>query len=132
MDGTSSRHTRGGLHWWMAVLIGWSAARADVAVVRESRPVAIIVTPESPNPVIRYAAEELVYHLEKATGAKLEVATETSVASDSRPRIYLGDTHAARAAGIDAARLAPETFVLRTDERANAVFMAGNDSGGDP
>jgi len=51
---------------------------AEVQVVSNGQPAAVIVRTEKAPPVVRYAAEELVYHLQKATGAKLPVATEQS------------------------------------------------------
>lgn len=109
-------------------------ARADIPLVRDGRAVATIVTPDSPSPVVSYAALELVAHIERATGAKLPIVAETatSPANGRAPHIYLGDTRAARTAGIDAAKLAPETFTLRTQGDA-ALFITGRDSAtGDP
>jgi hypothetical protein len=105
-------------------------ARADIPIVRDGAPIATIVLPENAVPAVRYAAEELVYHVERATGAKLEIACEC----DSMPdiAIYLGDTQAARAAGIKASELAPETFTLRADSKTLTLFIAGRDSAGDP
>ena len=103
---------------------------ADVPIVRDGAPVAIVVLPANATPAVRYAAEELVHHVEKATGAKLEIACEC----DSMPdvAIYLGDTEAARAAGIKASELGPETFVLRAKPKGDTLFIAGRDTAGDP
>jgi hypothetical protein len=90
------------------------------------------VTPDNPTAVAKYAAEELVYHVEKGTGARLTVVAESTASASSATRIYLGDTQRARAAGIVSSTLAAETFVLRTDAKARALFIAGRDTAGDP
>ncbi len=107
-----------------------SVRPADLALINDGRANAVIVTPSAASAVVRYAAQELVYHCEKATGAKLAVVTESTVPAGAGVRIYLGATEAARAAGIDPARLPPETFVLRTGEKA--LFIAGRDGPGEP
>jgi hypothetical protein len=112
---------------WLATLRDSSAA---VPIVRDGVAAATIVIPENPTAAVRYAAEELVYHVEKATGAKLPIVCDC----DATPAVavHLGDTHAAREAGIKAGELALENFVLRTIPKANALIIAGRDTGGDP
>ena len=117
-----------------------AAARAAVPavpsakqfIVRDGKPAATIVLPAQPSAVERYAAEELVEHLAKATGQRLPTEREEAArpASDGRVRIYLGATAAARANGIEPEKLAREAFVLRTVD--GALFIAGRDSAGDP
>jgi hypothetical protein len=109
------------------------AETASVPIVRDGREVAVIITADQPNAVARYAAQELVYHVERATGARLAIASESaSTNAGATTRIFLGDTRAARAAGIAAAKLAPETFTLRTAAAQNAIFIAGRDDSGEP
>lgn len=105
-------------------------ARADINLVSEGEARAIIVTADHPTQVVWYAAEELVRHLEKGTGIRLEVHTESAANVNLNQRIYLGDSRAVREAGIDVGNLAAEAFVLRV--KNDAVFIAGNDGGGDP
>jgi hypothetical protein len=112
-----------------------STILAGSAVVREGRPTAVVITADQPTAVGSYAAQELVYHVEKATGAKLPVLAEGAVTATSVPagtnlRIYVGNTRAARASGINVEQIAPETFVLKTGE--SALYIAGNDGAGDP
>ncbi len=129
-----------GLHQGRArtlIVMAWvtliaMTGRAQPALVADGRPVAVVVMPEVPTAVVRYAADELVWHVAKATGQRLVVVDEGTVVATNGPRIYLGDTAAARAAGIVAAKLSPETFVLRADLKATALFIAGNDSAGEP
>jgi hypothetical protein len=115
-----------------------SPQAAGRAVVQDGRPAAVVVIADEPTAVSKYAAQELVYHVEKATGAKLTVVSEGASAAGARSalptganfRIYLGETRASRAAGIDAQQLAPETFVLRSSN--NALYIVGKDASGDP
>jgi hypothetical protein len=105
--------------------------KAGVTVFDEGRRSAVVVVPDQPLAAVQYAAEELVYHLEKATGARLSIVKEdTLTVTDNGPRIYLGDTRAARAAGINGPQLPLENFKMRTGN--NAIFIVGNDAAGDP
>ncbi|MBE7497639.1 MAG: DUF4838 domain-containing protein [Verrucomicrobiaceae bacterium] len=102
-----------------------NSAKADVTLVGNGKPAAVIVTPDKPTRVVSYAAEELARHVEKACGVKMQIVTESEVKAG--PRIVLGPC---RESGIASAKLAPEAFRLRvTDEE---VFIASDDSGGDP
>lgn len=106
------------------------AARAEVAVVTAGKPVAVIVTANKPGPVAQYAAEELALHIAKATGATLPIVTESTVKPADENRIYVGNSQAVRAAGIDVGKFAPEAFVLRVSGKA--LFIAGDDKNDDP
>ncbi len=107
------------------------AASAEVPVVVDGEARAVIVTAAEPPAVVRYAAEEFVYHVERATGVTLTIVTEDAIPADApAARIYLGATQAAADAGIDAAALDGEETVLRTV--GDALFIAGDDQEGDP
>ena len=56
--------------------------------------------------------------------------SETVVTPQNLKRVYLGDCRGVRDAGINVDKLAAEAFVLRVKD--DAVFIAGNDGGGDP
>lgn len=77
---------------------------AEVRLVSGGKPEAVVVTAAPPGSVAAYAAEELVAHVRKATGATLPVVTEDAIPARPAGRVYVGDCKAARAAGIDAAR----------------------------
>ena len=47
-------------------------------LVKDGKPVASIVIPSQPLPVETYAAEELQYHVEAATGARLPIFRKTA------------------------------------------------------
>ena len=111
-------------------VVALDASAADVPVVTDGAPQAVVVLAEEATPVAQYAAEELVHHVQKATGVKLAIASETAIPDQPPGRVFIGDTKAARAAGIEAGKLPPETFVLRT--QGNALFIAGGDGDGPP
>ncbi len=90
----------------------------------------MIVTADHPSRVVQYASEELVRHVERATGLRLEIHAESEANAALPTRIYIGDSHAVREAGINVGKLAAEAFVMRVKD--GAVFIAGNDGGGDP
>ncbi|MGD9495513.1 MAG: DUF4838 domain-containing protein [Armatimonadota bacterium] len=108
-----------------------AAAYADVPVVADGRAQAVVVTAAEPLPLARYAAEELVYHVQRATGVALTIVTEDAIPPDAPAgRIYVGATQAGAAAGIDAAALDGEETVLRTV--GGSLFIVGDDRDGDP
>lgn len=118
---------------WTSLALGALAAiagvaRADVDVVIDHAPAAVIVVPADAPEVVRYAAREMAYHVERATGAKLAIETEGAASRAPLAHLYLGDTLAARRAGIT--RLPPETFTIRTT--GPDVIIAGGDEPGDP
>lgn len=106
-----------------------SWACAAVMLVADGKAQAVIVLPEKPLPVETFAAQELAYHVAKASGAQLERVKEPNVPAQPTGRVYLGATVAARQASIDGAKLPPEVFVLRT--QGPALFIVGRDSDGD-
>jgi len=112
------------------LLAGLTSAWADVTLVSDGQPKAVIVIADKPTRVARYAAQEVAYHVEKASGAKLEILAEGAVKPDGRARVYVGESAAVREAGIDVTKLKAETFVLRVTGKA--VFIAGSDGGGEP
>ena len=90
---------------------------------------AVVVIARQPTRVVRYAAQELVYHVEKAGGVKLDVVEEGREPAGPA-RVYLGPTAAAAKIGIDTGKLAPDSFVLRS--AGGSLFIAGRDSDGNP
>lgn len=113
-----------------ASLLLLPVARADVPLVVEGEPKAVVVLPATPTRVVKYAADELVYHVEKATGAKLAVVNEGQEPKEPAARVYLGPTAAAAKAGIEAVKLSPDSFTLRT--AGGALFIVGRDGDGRP
>lgn len=112
------------------MIAGSVVESAGFEVVINHTPNAVIVIPDQTKATVKYAAEELVYHIEKSTQARLSVVRESELSASDRQRIYLGETQAARAANIFPQQLPLETFVIRT--QADALFIAGNDAVDEP
>lgn len=101
---------------------------AAVILVTDGQPRAAIVIPDKPSEVVTYAARELTAHLKLATGATLPIVPESQATGETR--VYLGPTAAAGRAGLDPAKLAADSFILRTAPQA--VYVVGRDSDGPP
>jgi hypothetical protein len=126
-----ARHFLGAACACALVLPAVFASSAPTFIVREARANATIVLPAQPNAVERYAAQELSEHLAKATCAALPVQNENALDGPAvATRIYLGNTKAAQAAGLDGEKLRRETFTLRSNEQA--LFIVGRDETGNP
>lgn len=101
-----------------------------IPLVENGRPAAVIVIADRPTAVARYAAEELVTHVELATGVRPTVVAESAIGRTPACCVYVGDGRAVRSMGIAVEKLPPEAFVLRTNH--NSIVIAGDDGGGDP
>lgn len=93
---------------------------------------ATVVIADEATAVARYAAEELVEHVRKATGVTLPVVREAQApkSTPTHHRIFLGETRAAERKGLGAADLAPEAFILRTVN--GDLYILGRESDEDP
>lgn len=107
-----------------------SSASAQVSLVKESKATAVVVTAESPTETARYAVEELVSHVEQATGVSLSVVPESQAPRDVHTRIYIGDTETGQRNGIDPALLPREAYVMRSV--GNDLFIVGRERDGNP
>jgi len=103
---------------------------AGFAIVKDGKSQAVIVTPDNPSHVAQYAAQELQWHVQKATGVKLDIIAEKEVAASSLSHIYIGQGAASKNAGISVDDLAPNSFRIKTT--ANALFLIGKDDNGKP
>jgi len=77
-----------------------------------TRPPAVVVLAARPNPVAKLAAGELVEHVRLATGLTLQTFTEDD-ALPAGVRVFVGETAAARQAGLAAEALEPDACILR-------------------
>ena len=94
-----------------------------VTLVKDNKAVSFIIIPEKAQPSVKIAAEELVYHIQKSTGAKLPVYTENTVPSSAKGfRIYLGNC---KKRIIDPAKLPPAGFLIKTEK--DTLYITGND-----
>jgi len=124
-------HVRYGTIILCALLICLAAPQpTGTAIAADGKARVVIVVADQPLPVAQYAAEELACHIEKATGARPQIATEKDIPPEPPGRIYVGDCEAARKAGIEAEKLPPEACVLKTS--GDSLFIVGEDGDGDP
>jgi hypothetical protein len=109
------------------------AAKMDAgfAIVQDGASRAVIVVGDADSSVPQFAAQELRWHIEKATGARLEIVAEKDATSSPQPhRIYVGTSDAAKKAGLNTTDLPPNGF--RSKVAANAIYFAGKDDRGRP
>jgi len=131
------------LKWGAAVsiaLLQAAASAAPLTLVSNGQPRARIVVPDNAVPVVKYAAEELQYHIRKATGAQLEIVSEARADSALPHRVFLGDCQATRKAGIAFPGQADPAEEYARNERvkwglrtvSQDLFLAGSDNDGAP
>ena len=109
---------------WLALsLLGLGTTKAAVTIADQGRTKYHIVVPVGAIPSERYAAEELQLYLEKISGAKLAIVSDTEK-TESR-EILLGDNaHLAKLrTEVDFTKLGPDGFVLRVD--GDRLIIAG-------
>ncbi|NLO07091.1 MAG: DUF4838 domain-containing protein [candidate division WS1 bacterium] len=98
-------------------------AEAPLPIITDGRPVATIVIEENASETVKYAVEELNDHLERSTGARLDVAV--GQAPDG-PTIHIG-----RAALTESLGLAPEYFSKNhwmVRRVGDALILTGGDN----
>lgn len=113
---------------WLALLCLAGTAWSQITLVDGGKARVVVVTARQPAPIAIYAAQELVDHVQRATGVRLDVVREEAIPDTPVGRVYVGATEAARNAGIDTNTLAAEVAVLRT--MSNALFIVGRDGSG--
>ncbi len=111
------------------VLVWAQLAIAELPVVTAGRAVATVVVAADAPPVVRYAADELVFHVKRASGATLPIVTAER-APAGQPQIRLGAVPAALLPGFDSRLLEPDACLLRTVGRT--LFVSGRDTAGPP
>jgi hypothetical protein len=103
-------------------LVGLRQA-AGLTLVRDGEPGAVIVIAEDPAPAVRLAAIELQYHIERITGALLEI-THCGADTDL-VRILVGESAATRALGLRGEDFAPQEYLIRITDRD--MILIGRD-----
>ena len=95
-------------------------------IAEKGRITADIVIPSLSDGIARYAAEELAYHIGKATGEEPQIVCEDKFRPENRPcHIFVGATKSAAAAGLPGRALKPEERMLKTV--GNALYLMGGD-----
>ncbi len=116
----------------VCLFIGGRGVYADLTIVAEGRPRAVILIPDDPSPVVCEAADELARVIEKASGARLLIYPESEY-WDRHPgwpasfatRLVVGNCAIVQESGINLTELPPEGFVIKTV--GNHVILAGRD-----
>ena len=104
-------------------------ARADTCtLVLNGKPQAAIVIRDSPYPSEVLAAQELQYHIERATGAKLGIFTEPQRPTNVSATVYIGDCKETERKGLHPSQMAPNASLTTTI--GADLFFAGNDGDG--
>ncbi len=107
-------------------LITWAPATAQVQLVNDGEARAVVVTADEPSATAAYAAEELVSHLEKATGHRLEVVKESAIPDGYPSRIFVGVSRAAIDGGVVPEDLADDEWLLRT--QGSDLYILGKEN----
>ena len=110
----------------VTAFVGSSATGLEL--VRDGKPVVSIIIPAKQLPVESYAAKELQYHVESATGAQLPIVSENREIP-AGAHVFLGHCKAATAAKVDPSSLPGNSYVVKTAGRD--LYLAGKDSRGD-
>lgn len=115
----------------VAIALGFGrSATAQVKLVQNAQPQAVIMTRPSAPGYIQLAALEIQDHIQRMSGALLPVATVGTEASYPGMKfIYVGTSNATTAAGISTTPLTIEHYILRTIG-AN-LYIVGRDAGQD-
>ncbi|MBN1674424.1 MAG: DUF4838 domain-containing protein [Kiritimatiellae bacterium] len=108
----------------LAALAGPPHGRA-MDLVRDGRPCAVVVLPAGHNAMTEQAADYLNRYLSQMTGTNLNVVREDAAEARSGPRVFLGDTKAARAIGLEPGALRWDGF--RWKVAAGNLYIAGHD-----
>lgn len=121
-------------HRWLYFVIlcmavgGPIISSSGMDIVRDGQAHAVIVTPANALPVVQYAAQELCWHVEKASGAKLPIVTEDRVEPSQTTRIYLGECAETRKVGVDPSKLPVNACIVRV--MGDSMFLVGVDGKG--
>jgi len=107
------------------LLAAWRYAPAQetIKLVDDGKPVYTIVVPDGQDRYARMAAEMLAAHVQRASGARLKIVEEK--AAPDGPKVFVGLTRAAEAAGLKLRELTGLSCVLKA--AGGNLFLAGND-----
>lgn len=124
----------------MAAMGVWAAGvMAAVPLVKDGRGVAAVVRPVPGGELTRYAANELIQHVEALSSARLPEMPELSVSGGDRESLIILDTVSGPLAraflednSMPPISIQPEGFVLRSGTWKNrpALLVAGGDEAG--
>ena len=100
-----------------------ASAHPPVEIVHEGRARAVVfVADPKPSETLERLVDELIEVVRLSSGARLQRVTKAP--SAQRPAIVIGDCEQSRRAGIDAAKIPIEAFVVKT--AASRVYLVGS------
>jgi hypothetical protein len=98
-----------------------------LTLVQDGQAASVIVTGDNPCPSQQMAAEELQYHLEKMSGAKVPVVRESELGDKPGVRILVGQSDLLKSLGIDTTQIDRETIIVKALD--GTLILAGEDGG---
>jgi len=101
-------------------------ARAELKIVQDGKSKYQVIIGKKAQPITKAAAKDLILYIQKSTGAKLPLSR--SGETDGKASIIVGDCAASREAGIDASKLPPEGFIIKTIGKN--LYIVGRDTKG--
>ena len=101
-----------------------SNVKTPLELVKNGKITFVIVTADQPDPIARYAAQELQDHFRLASGTVPEIIRESEY--ESGPAIMVGETSVAKKYGINPGMLQPESLIVaRLDD---VIVLSGGDN----
>lgn len=110
----------------IVMLLPSSSYAAGFDIVRDGQGKMVIVIPDEAVSCVQRAAEELKYYVKEASGATLEIVSESDSDQTGQGRIYLGACKAAKQAGVCTDRLTRNGFIIKVV--GSDLFLAGRDT----
>lgn len=110
----------------LSLVVGNHMIACDI--VKNGAAQAVIVIPGACTKVVEVAAEELRFHIEKATGVRLDVITEGTPMPEQMALIFLGPCRRTREVGINPIKLPATAYCIRIMGRE--MFLVGKDGVG--
>ena len=105
------------------ITINKTPQHESIYIVRDGTPKAkIYVAETNPSQNLKILIEELIEVIRLSTGAELEVVDLMPAAGE--PALVIGDCEASRKAGINAAKIPIEGFIIKTEP--NRVYLVGS------
>ena len=101
------------------------AGGGSVRLTAAGRPATVIVVAEEAPPSVRFAALELQDQIGEITGATLPIGTEPEA---GKPAVYVGDSAAARRAGLSLDGVDREGYTIAATPDCLALFGQPADS----
>lgn len=103
---------------------GWSKVVA-VSLVDDGKAVGVIIVAEKPTISAKLAARELQHHIEKITGALLEIKPDSEVANVKGVRILVGESEATRKRGLKNENFQTQEYLIHI--KGDTIILMGRD-----